>query len=83
MRSEKIEKYRPLGWNCQLCRPFAQVVGIAANKRIQYQDWERKLIDHLRFVVSVPKVTDIVAVRHIGFGNDGDVRSDGIKHIPQ
>src|SRR5690625_528632 len=47
------------------------------------QQWRQaELIDHVR-LITVAEVADILIVRHIGFGNQGDIRSVNIHQCPE
>jgi molybdate transport system substrate-binding protein len=35
--------------------------------------WQGEVVDHLRLVVSVAEIGDVLLVRHVGFGNDNDL----------
>ena len=45
---------------------------------VQHQRRQGKLIDHLRFVMTVAEVADVIFMRHVGFGDDHRTGRDRI-----
>ena len=44
---------------------------------------KRKVIDELRFILSIAEIGNVLFVRHIGFGDEMDMRGNVIKHGAQ
>ena len=70
MRSKKIKEG---GGGCagiQTVGPAFQRFPVFTVNGMQNQRRQRELLDHLRLIKPVTKVTDVVLMRHIGFGNN-------------
>ena len=83
MGSKEVEEGCFIGWQCQCLCPIGKHARIACVEGMQDQRRQGKVVNELCFVRSIPKIGNVISVRHIGFSDKLNMRSDFVQRGAQ